>query len=821
MTAQPAVRSGGWDQFHPAFLDTAGACSSAIGLIDILDTVDLPIVVVGCEFVVTCFNRAAAELLGFAPSDIGRSPDDVSVLGGLRDLKAWCLRAIATGTACRYDFRDQDKSYLLRIAPYAQNDGRITGSVLTFSNVTAFRASIDQAIYEREYTKTILNTVTDPLAVLSGQLRLLTWNRAFYTMFHLSREATQSIPFGEIGNRAFDHALLHKHLQRTVADGSEFQPYEIDHELPGIGRRIVVLNASRFSLPRREGGMLLLALRDITEQRRAENELRDRERWFRELIEALPAAVYTTDAAGRVTFYNKAAVEFAGRRPKLGSDRWCITRHLLRPDGTPLPHDESPMAIALKQDRPVRGEELIAERPDGTRVTFIPYPTPLHDSSGGLIGAVNMLVDITERKKAEEALQRLTETLEQRVAQRTQRLEEEIAQREKAEAALRQSQKMEAVGQLTGGVAHDFNNLLTVVTGHLDLLERWTEADGAARRHVEAARRAGLKGAQLAQQLLAFARRQDLRPEILHLGDAIAEYEGLLRRALGEAIEITIVCDPNLWLSRVDPAQFENSILNLAFNARDAMPEGGRLGISLHNAELGDSDMPAGAAPGDYVLVSVADTGTGIAPELLDRVFEPFYTTKEVGRGTGLGLSQVYGFVKQSGGHVRIESVVGAGTTVMIYLPKAGGVPAEREILDLPGGELAKGCETVLLVEDDPGVLEIVTAMIEELGYRVLTARNGPEALSMLKRGEPIDLLFTDLVMPQGIGGGELAQRAQQMRPELKILLGSGYSAGMSPAAASAVAGLPILGKPYRQAELAAKLRAVLAGRGYQTRRAG
>jgi CheY-like chemotaxis protein len=284
---------------------------------------------------------------------------------------------------------------------------------------------------------------------------------------------------------------------------------------------------------------------------------------------------------------------------------------------------------------------------------------------------------------------------------------------------------------------------------------------------------------------------------------------------LGESIEVVITCSLNLWLCSVDRAQFENSILNLAFNARDSMPTGGRLAISLHNAVLGESDE--GPPPGDYVLVSVADTGTGIAQDQLDRVFEPFYTTKEVGHGTGLGLSQVYGFVKQSGGHVRLESTVGAGTTVMIYLPKAAGIPVGREMPALLGEELAQGRETVLLVEDDQGVLEVVAAMIEELGYRVLTAQNGPEALSMLERGEPIDLLFTDLVMPHGISGGELAQRARQLRPELKILLGSGYSARMSPAAGD----LPILGKPYRQAELATKLRAVLAGRGYQTRRVG
>ena len=441
------------------------------------------------------------------------------------------------------------------------------------------------------------------------------------------------------------------------------------------------------------------------------------------------------------------------------------------------------MAIALKENRPLRGNEAVAERPDGTRITFVANPTPLHNSSGALVGAVNMLIDITERKKTEEALQRLAETLEERISQRTRRLEEEISEREKAEAALRQSHKMEAVGQLTGGIAHDFNNLLTVVTGNLDLLDRWTRSNAAAHRHVEAAQRAAWQGARLAQQLLAFARRQDLRPEMVHLGHAMTEYEGLLRRALGELIELKIAWETNLWLSYVDRTQFENSILNLAFNARDAMPAGGRLEISMRNAKLSRSQAPPNVVPGSYVLVSVEDSGVGIEPDRLDRVFEPFYTTKEIGRGTGLGLSQVYGFVEQSGGHIRIESTIGIGTTVLVYLPKATGKPDARILPDTPNEELMKGSETVLLVEDNEGVLDIVTTMIEKLGYHVLTAQSGPEALSVLKRGEPIDLLFTDMVMPQGMSGAELAERALQMRPKLKILLGSGYSAKLSAAA--------------------------------------
>jgi signal transduction histidine kinase len=402
-----------------------------------------------------------------------------------------------------------------------------------------------------------------------------------------------------------------------------------------------------------------------------------------------------------------------------------------------------------------------------------------------------------------EALQRLTGALEERVAERTRQLADEIAARDKAETALRQAQKMEAVGQLTGGVAHDFNNLLTVIAGNLDFLENRAGSDGAIRRVVDAAQRAVSRGARLTQQLLAFARRQVLRPEILDLGAAVAECEGLARRAVGEAIEVAIVADPDPCPCRIDPAQFDNAILNLAVNARDAMPKGGRLTISVRNVELDDGN-DLDAEPGPYILVSVADTGQGIAPELLDRVFEPFFTTKEIGKGTGLGLSQVYGFVRQSDGHVRIESEVGVGTTVMIYLPKAPGAMVEPEELEGRDAAPTPGSETILVVEDNPDVLEVTAATLEALGYRVLSARTGPEALAVLERGEAIDLLFTDVVMPQGISGDELAERARQMRPGLKVLLTSGYAGAM------AVADLPMLGKPYRQVELANKIRAVL-----------
>ena len=291
-------RFDGWAHFRAIHRHTEGACSTAAGLIDILDAVDIPIVVLGRDFTITCFNHAAANLLDLTPSALGQSPHAASVLAGMQDLEDWCTQAMETGTAYRHEFRDRNRSYLVRIAPHTLSDSRISGSVLTFANVTAFRASIDQAVYEREYTKTILNTVIDPLAVLSDDLRVLTGNRAFYTMFRLSRDTTPGIPLGEIGNRAFEVAALNQRLQQTLTNGGDFEPIEIEHDFPDIGHRIISVNVRYFSLPTRSVGMLLLALRDITEQRRAEKELkrhheelRDRERWLRELIEGLPAAV--------------------------------------------------------------------------------------------------------------------------------------------------------------------------------------------------------------------------------------------------------------------------------------------------------------------------------------------------------------------------------------------------------------------------------------------------------------------------------------------------------------------------------------------------
>ncbi len=394
---------------------------------------------------------------------------------------------------------------------------------------------------------------------------------------------------------------------------------------------------------------------------------------------------------------------------------------------------------------------------------------------------------------------------------------DKLAQAELAAAqdALRQSQKMEAVGQLTGGIAHDFNNMLAVVIGSLDLLKRRAGAlDARGQRHVEAAGDAARRAANLTQRLLAFSRQQPLRPEPIDANALVAGMSDLLRHSLGTAIGLETVLAGGLWRAHADPNQLENVILNLAVNARDAMPDGGRLTIETHNADLGSHDGVAqlGLAPGQYVLLAVTDTGSGMAEDIVAKAFDPFFTTKEVGKGTGLGLSQVYGFVRQSGGHVKLYSEPGFGTTVKIYLPRLVGVDAAALAVPAPAAPLGRGREVVLVVEDEAAVREFSVDALEELGYRVLEADGHRAALRLLDAHPEIALLFTDIVMPE-VNGTRLASEARLRRPALKVLFTTGYTPDAVADDRAAGSGVDLLGKPFTVEELAAKLRAVLDGR--------
>ena len=395
-------------------------------------------------------------------------------------------------------------------------------------------------------------------------------------------------------------------------------------------------------------------------------------------------------------------------------------------------------------------------------------------------------------------------------------LETEMAEREKAQEALRQSQKMEAVGQLTSGVAHDFNNLLTGVLGHLELGLARTQ-DEAVRRSLLAATRAADRGAKLTQQLLAFSRRQHLQAKPVDLNALVRGMEDMLSRTIGPAVRIEMALPAELWPALVDASQIEVAILNLAINARDAMPLGGRLVLATANvpadAPRRPADLPAGGGV-DLVMVSVTDSGTGMDEETLARAFEPFYTTKEIGKGTGLGLSQVYGLAKQSGGAAEIESARGSGTSVRLYLPRAGAAAApaatSRPAPSPGGGGAPSPGARILLVDDDDDVREVTAAMLRADGHAVVEAANGHAALDILDRGEPLDLMVVDYAMP-AMNGAEYARAARQRRPEVPALLITGYAeSGLLADIADLAA---VLRKPFRQADLAAAVRGALLRR--------
>ncbi|MFD0464013.1 ATP-binding protein [Microvirga aerilata] len=415
------------------------------------------------------------------------------------------------------------------------------------------------------------------------------------------------------------------------------------------------------------------------------------------------------------------------------------------------------------------------------------------------------------RQKAEQAtrdLKSLNETLEERVAQ-------EVAERLKAEEALRQAQKMEAIGQLTGGIAHDFNNLLTIIVGNIELLQRrLPEGADRLQRAADHAMDATRRAATLTQRLLAFSRRQPLDPKPIDVNKLVAGMSDLLRRTLGEVVVLETVLGGGLWRSQADPNQLENAILNLAVNARDAMPDGGKLTIETANARLDEAYVEAFAEPvppGQYVLVAVSDTGTGMDKATMERVFEPFFTTKEAGKGTGLGLSQVYGFVRQSNGHVRIYSELGEGTTIKIYLPRLLGSDDEPAEMPAKSPVMVKGAgETVLVVEDEPDLRAYTVEALCDLGYRVLEAASGREALQIVERHPEIELLFTDVVLGNGMNGRVLADEVVRRRPELPVLFTTGYTANAIVHHGRLDPGMHLIGKPFTYAELAAKVRRML-----------
>jgi PAS domain S-box-containing protein len=576
------------------------------------------------------------------------------------------------------------------------------------------------------------------------------------------------------------------HILREAAERGRFEQ-DLWHRREDGTRYWASLSISRLADESGAIAGFVTVTRDITARREAEDmrhaadeRLRESERRIRMMMDSSVDGLITIDERGMIESFSGAAARIFGYPPEqvIGKNV-----NVLMPEPERSRHDGYLWRYLATGEKRIigLGREVQGLRSDGTAFPMDLAITEISLGSGQrrFVGTVR---DLTERKEIERQLQ--------------------------------QAQKMEAVGQLTGGLAHDFNNLLSVTLGCAELLQDRLHEDEGARKLAGTIIEAGRRGADLTRRLLTFSRRQTLEPVEVDLGELVGGLAPLLSRTLGEDIEISMVLPDAAPKALADPAQLENALLNLAINARDAMPNGGRLTISVGETRL-DEDYARhnpDAVPGSYVVVAVSDTGTGMTRDVLERAFDPFFTTKAPGRGSGLGLSMIYGFARQSDGHVKIYSELGTGTTVRLYLPPAVGDSAEQAGAMLERGPLPAGTERILVVEDDTLVRDFVCEQLTMLGYRVVAVKDGPSALAELDSARPVDVLFTDVVMPGGMNGRELAEAALTRRPDLKLLFTSGYTEDVIVLQGKLAPGSQLLNKPYGRAALARKLRAVVDG---------
>jgi PAS domain S-box-containing protein len=515
---------------------------------------------------------------------------------------------------------------------------------------------------------------------------------------------------------------------------------------------------------------------DITDRRRSELALEQSERRFRHLVESTDVVPYTWDVDSRRFLYIGPQIErILGVRPEVlkYEEQWLA---MILPEDRETARQH---AAAFNQDPRDEYFEYRVLRPDG-QVVWVRDIMKVETRDDGSRLGFGYVFDITQSKSREQQLA--------------------------------QAQKMDALGKLTGGVAHDFNNLLTVILGSLELLELSVRDDVQGLGRVRLASEAARRGADLTQRLLAFARQQMLAPRVVDVNECVAGMGELLRRTLGQSTSVRMQLGAGLWPVRVDPTWLESAMLNLAVNGRDAMPDGGTLTIETANQQFDETVSWQGSeiAPGRYVTLMVSDTGTGMTPEILARAFDPFFTTKEVGKGTGLGLSMVYGFVKQSGGHVRIYSEVGLGTTVKIHLPVDGSVGEGGQAGAGAPKQVATGQETILVVEDDASVRGTIVAMLQSLGYRVLTAADGATGLKEAEQHPEIALLLTDVIMPGKLNGPALAREVGRRKPGIRVLYMSGYAENAFGPGGIQGTGSDLLAKPFSKGDLARKIRDIL-----------
>lgn len=723
-------------------------------------------------------NNAAVARYGYSRQDFLkmtikdiRPPEDVPAL----------LKSVAKGrhgleqpSVWRHRVKD-GRIIFAEISSHAFDfEGRSARLIMAL-DVTE-RLATEQKIREsEELFRAVSNVTADVIWDWNVTTDTIWWSEGLKVVFgHSPEESCRNLEFWKTHIHPDD---LERVLHSTqVAMDSMEQTWEDQYRFFRGDGSIAYVEDSGYIIYDRRGKPVRCVggMTDVSARKEAEDKLAQQAA----LLDMARDAIIVHDIDHRILFWNKGAERIYG---------WTAEEAVDQSLGQLLYSDDS-NSLAYVDAVVAKGEwsgEVVQRRKDRSRITVEARCSLMRDSAGSPRSILAINSDITRRLAIEEQL--------------------------------RQAQKLEAVGQLTGGVAHDFNNLLTVILGNAEVLAERLSEDKSLCRLAEMTSAAAQRGADLVHRLLAFARRQALEPQVVDLNSLLKDMDGLLRRTLSEDIEIEFIQSAGLWNALVDPSELEAAILNLCLNARDAMPRGGRLTIETGNLSLDQyyADWNADIAPGQYVVVAISDTGIGMEPHILARVFEPFFTTKEAGKGSGLGLSMVFGFAKQSNGHVKIYSEPGQGTTVKMYLPRA--FRGEKETRSSPDkAVLPQGTEKILLVEDNELVLSYVAAQLENLGYQIVPARNGQEALEILRNITDIDLLFTDVIMPGGLNGGQVAEEARRIRPDIPILFTSGYTENAIVRQGKLDLGAHFLNKPYRPRELAAKVRLILEGKRMQ-----
>ena len=734
------------------------------------------IVIKSLDGIVTAWNPAAERMFGRPAKEmIGTSIEIIVPEDRLEELRR-ILAKVRHGERVQpfetvrlgRDGRRIDVS--LSVSPIKSETGEVIGAAKIARDITNRRKAQNDLTREIEERRQIFETSLDLILVTDRKGLLL----------HVSPSARDILgyaPDDMIGRNAIDFIHpgdLHntRNEMRLARSGRAMRNFECRY-LHRDGRLVTLTWSGIWSEPVQKH---FFSGRDMTEQKRAAAELRDSERMARGIVDTALDAFVQMDDTGVVIEWNAQAENIFGwpRDDAIGKR----LTELIIPDRYRTRHNEGLARFLHTGKAAILGRrlEIEATRRDGKEIKIELSVTALHRREGYVFNA--FVRDLTEKIAAEESL--------------------------------RQAQKMETIGQLTGGIAHDFNNILTVITGTIEILAEGVAEDPGLAAIARMIDEAAMRGAELTQRLLAFARRQPLQPRTTDVNSLIVDAAKLLRPTLGEHVEIESVFEDDAWPALVDPSQLTTALINLALNARDAMPDGGKLVLETGNVQLDESyaHMHDEVMPGPYVMIAVSDTGHGIPAAIRDKVFDPFFTTKGTGKGTGLGLSMVYGFVKQSNGHIKIYSEEGHGTTIKIYLPRAGeqadAVAAQTAVA------LEVGTETILVVEDDPLVRTYVATQLGSLGYTTLTAANADEALQHLDRGTSFDLLFTDVIMPGSINGRQLADEARRLRPSLRVLYTSGYTENAIVHHGRLDPGVLLLAKPYRKADLARMVRVAL-----------